>query len=114
MWNDLLNIINNSKTPAEVRNKANILFKQLNTAAGSVLLKNEIATFLQANTHLTSTLDHFSHFQPGGIKLYEDDGKHTYISSVAYGTVEDAERVIKNSNPDHEYWLAQEIIPVYK
>lgn len=49
MWNELIKIRDNKKTPADVKKQAELYLRQLNTASGSVLLKEETAHFVSAN-----------------------------------------------------------------
>lgn len=45
-WNELIKVRDNPKTPPEIKNHAQILLGQLNTASGQIV-KPEIETFLE-------------------------------------------------------------------
>lgn len=49
IWNETIKIRDNKNKSKEVCDMADMLLKQMNTAAGKIILKNEVENFIRNN-----------------------------------------------------------------
>jgi len=55
MWNEIIKIRDNKKTPPDEKRMAEMLLRQLNTAGGQTMLKSESESFIERNKQLVTS-----------------------------------------------------------